>query len=127
MLTAENVKKHLPKSEATALGHLYQSRKNTQSTKTKSKQPETDETPIKQEDKTEYIYAAIMDPKATTGQIYTDQTGQFPVMSSRGNKYLMVLYGYDSNAILAEPLKSRKQHEILRAYKALVNCLKNAA
>jgi hypothetical protein len=33
MLTSENVKKYLPKSEATAMGHLDQQRKNTQSTK----------------------------------------------------------------------------------------------
>jgi hypothetical protein len=33
MLTSENVKKYLPKSEATAMGHLDQQRKNTLSTK----------------------------------------------------------------------------------------------
>ena len=31
----------------------------------------------------------------------------------------MVLYDYDSNAILPEPFKSRKQEEIFRAYKVL--------
>ena len=44
-----------------------------------------------------------------TGKIYTDQTGRFPVTSSKGSKYLMVLYDYDSNAILSEPLKSRSE------------------
>jgi hypothetical protein len=38
-------------------------------------------------------------------KIYTDQTGRFPVISSKGNTYIMVLYEYDGNVILAEPIK----------------------
>jgi hypothetical protein len=41
-----------------------------------------------------------------TGKICTNQTGQFPVTSSRGNQYILVLYDYDTNAILMEPLKN---------------------
>jgi hypothetical protein len=59
------------------------------------------------------VYATV------TGQIFTDQTGRFPVVSSKGNKYVMVLYDYDSNAILAEPIKSRNQSELVRAYQKL--------
>ena len=55
----------------------------------------------------------------TTGQIYTDQTGRFPTTSSRGNKYIMILYDYDSNAILAKPLKSKSEGEMIRAYTKL--------
>jgi hypothetical protein len=40
-----------------------------------------------------------------TGQVYTNQTGRFITPSSNGNNYLLILYDYDSNAILAEPLK----------------------
>jgi hypothetical protein len=40
------------------------------------------------------------------GQIYTDQTGRFPVTSSGGNKYIMLLYNYDSNSIATELMKS---------------------
>jgi hypothetical protein len=43
------------------------------------------------------IYTAILD----AGQIYTDQTGCFPVISSKGNVSIMVLYEYDVNAIMA--------------------------
>jgi hypothetical protein len=55
----------------------------------------------------------------TTGQIYTDQTGRFPTTSSRGNKYIMILYDYDSNDILAEPLKAKSEGEMIRAYTKL--------
>jgi hypothetical protein len=51
-----------------------------------------------------------------SGQKYTDQTGHFHVISSKGNKYIMVLYEYDGNAILAEPNKNRTEAELLRAF-----------
>jgi hypothetical protein len=46
--------------------------------------------------KTHCIYAAIVDE----GQMYTDQTCRFPVISSRVNVSIMVLYEYDGNAIM---------------------------
>ena len=54
-----------------------------------------------------------------TGKVSTDQTGRFPVTSSRGSKYLMVLYAHDSNAILAEPLTSRNECKLIRATRVL--------
>ena len=54
-----------------------------------------------------------------TGQIYTDLPGCFPTKSSRGHSYILVLYDYDSNAILAEPMKSRTALEWLRAFKII--------
>jgi hypothetical protein len=62
--------------------------------------------------KTQYIYAATVD----AGQIYTDQTGRFTVVSSKGNRYIMVLYDYDSNVILAKPIKDRTSPELLKAF-----------
>ncbi|KAL7478588.1 hypothetical protein ACHAW6_004347 [Cyclotella cf. meneghiniana] len=44
----------------------------------------------------------------------------------QGNKYIMVLVEIDSNAILVEPMKSRHDTEMIRAYDVLVKCLKNA-
>ena len=58
--------------------------------------------------------------------VFSDQTGQFPTRSQRGNKYLMVMVEIDSNAILVEPLKSRKDPELTRAYKTLMLRLKRA-
>jgi hypothetical protein len=65
--------------------------------------------------KTQFVYAATID----AGQIYTDQTGRFPVVSSKGNKYIMILYDYDSNAILAQPIKDRTPPELLRAFQGM--------
>ena len=54
-----------------------------------------------------------------TGKVSTDQTVRFPVTSSRSSKYLMILYNHDSNAILAEPLTSRRERKIIRATRVL--------
>jgi hypothetical protein len=50
------------------------------------------------------------------GMILTDQTGRFPVKSSKGKSYIMVLYNYDSNGILATTMKSRKAPDLVLAY-----------
>jgi hypothetical protein len=65
--------------------------------------------------KTQYVYAVTID----AGQIYNDQTGRFPVVSSKGNKYIMILYDYDSNAIMAQPIKDRTAPELLRAFQVM--------
>jgi hypothetical protein len=65
--------------------------------------------------KTQYVYAATID----AGTIYTDQTGRFPVVSSKGNKYIMILYDYDINAILSQPIKDRTAPELLRAFQVM--------
>jgi hypothetical protein len=49
----------------------------------------------------------------------TDLTGRFTVISSRGNVCLMVLYEYDENAIMAEPIKSNKAAELLRSFQVM--------
>ena len=44
------------------------------------------------------------------------QTGHFLVTSSKGVKYVFILYSYDYNAILSDPLKSRTGKGILHSY-----------
>jgi hypothetical protein len=65
--------------------------------------------------KTQYVYAATID----AGQIYTDQKGRFPVVSSKGNTYSMILYDYDSNAIMGQPIKDTTAPELLRAFQVM--------
>ena len=61
-----------------------------------------------------------------TGTISTDQTGGFPVTSRWGNKYIMVLYDFDTNAILATTIKSRKADQLVKGYNELYDILKQA-
>ena len=74
------------------------------------------ETPMVQENTTNYVY---IKPIPITGNIHTDQTGGFPIQSSAGNKYIMILYHYDCNAILTAPMKSRNGDELVKAYTQL--------
>jgi hypothetical protein len=55
--------------------------------------------------------------------IATNLPGRYPVTSRKGNKYMFVLYNYDSNLIIAEPIKSRNASDLVNGfdtcYKAL--------
>jgi hypothetical protein len=122
-LTSALVRKHLPKSVATAKGHLRQDRKNVRSTKKATNQPVTKSPPMTTSDlftepnvRTHCAFTKVV---SMTGKVFSDQTGRFPQTSSRGNKYIMIFYDYDSNAILAEPLKSRSESELVRAFTKL--------
>ena len=45
--------------------------------------------------------------------MFSNQTGKFPKLSQGGYKYIMVMVKTDSNAILVEPMKSRKDEEMI--------------
>jgi hypothetical protein len=101
-LTEHAVEKHLSKYTSTTKGHFNQQRQNSRTTKIKDNKVINQDTAMDHGIKTRFLYAATID----AGQIYTDQTGRLPVVSSKGNKYIMILYDYDSNAILAQPINS---------------------
>jgi hypothetical protein len=69
------------------------------------------------------VYILVYDTRET---MFTDQTGQFPTRSQRGNKYIMVMVEIDSNAILVEPMTSRKDAEMIRAYDTILQRLRRA-
>lgn len=120
-INLKNVNRYYPQSKATTKGHMDQTRKNIRPTPHDI--TETDDNDIVPQEAdniaTNHLYLTI----ETTGKIYTDQTGRFPVKSSRGNQYILVAYDYDSNAILTEPLKNRQGKEILRAYTKIIEYL----
>ena len=63
------------------------------------------------------VYTRVYDVRET---IVSDQTGQFPTRSPSGNKYIMVMVEIDSSGILVEPMKIRKDVEMIRAYQTLL-------
>ena len=44
------------------------------------------------------------------GILSSNQTGSFPHMSARGNRYIMIVEDSDIGPILATVIKSRKKH-----------------
>ena len=114
------VQNNLPKSIATAKGHLRQDRQNVRSTRntypdtTISNPPVMTTPPLPSQEDKARTQMAYLQTIEFTGKVSTNQTGRFPVTSSRGSKYLMVLYNHDSNTILAEPLTSRNERELIQ-------------
>jgi hypothetical protein len=47
---------------------------------------------------------------------YSDQTGKFPIPSSRGNHYLFVLYHHDAKSIHAVAIPNRQAASIRHAW-----------
>ena len=74
------------------------------------------------------IFYKIHDFNEFTKKInmWTDQTGQFPKKSSRGNQHVMVMAKSDSKTVIAEPMKNRTSGEMIREYQVLIDWL-NAA
>ena len=64
----------------------------------------------------------IITPIASTGKKFSDQTGRFPVTLSKGNKYVRIMYDYDSNIILGGSMKSRTGKKI---YEPSRRCIQN--
>lgn len=124
-LTTKTLQKYPPQSVAMIKGHLDQDRKNQRSTRRGDTAaplpaPSPDDTfPSSDRDnaRTHMCFAAVFEPAA--GQIHSDQTGKFVVASSTGNNYVLVVYDYDSNGILVEPMRSRTGPCILAAFKTL--------
>lgn len=113
-------------------GHMNQSRKNQRSTKPKSMAPTpehgdgiaydpADMFPLSDSNnaRTHQCYADVVEPNPVTGQIHSKQTGRFVVVSNSGNNYILVVYDYDCNGILIEPMKNRTADSILKAFTAI--------
>jgi hypothetical protein len=121
LLTEQNVKKYYPETTETPKGHLNQTRKNVRSTKPKPLE-ETHSNQLRGR-KVKDIFVKVYDVRET---VFTDQTGQFPTKSQSGNKYIMIMVDIDSSTILVEPIKTRTDAELTRAYKLLLLRLKRA-
>jgi hypothetical protein len=109
-------------------GHVDQACNSQSSTKTLSPSPSFDPCPTNTNynnypssptpnNHSHYCYTTIMEP---TGQVYINhQTGPFITPLSNGKNYLLTLYNYESNSILAKPLKNHTGVSILDSYQIL--------
>ena len=103
------------------MGHMDQTSKHVRSTKTDKAISQDDKHQDPNNHPTHNVFATIKE----TGTVYTNQTGQFLVRSSAGNKYISVLYDYASNAIITEALKTRQGTKILKAYAKIIQYLQD--
>ena len=73
--------------------------------------------------RTEQTHQLFIKVIECSSKIFTDQTGRFPITSSRGYKYIMIAYDSDSNNILADLIKSRTSLHIQDAYQKMMKLL----
>ena len=109
-LTPELITKYLKHTIATHYGHLNQERQNLQSTQQSMGLdlfPPSEEPNIQ----THELMATII-PYRITPKAFGDLPGKFSNKSSRGTQHFLVLYHYDSNAILIHTLKNKTAQEI---------------
>ena len=100
-LTTRLISKHLLKRLATAQGRMDQGFKNLRSNKLVKKDvQEVDSTP--EQEKNNIKTHDVMCTTFLAEELIkssSDQTGKFPITSSRGQKYIFVFYHYDTNII----------------------------
>jgi hypothetical protein len=112
-LTSKAIKKHLPKSISTTMGHMHMIRKGIRSTTKPTiieimneeleKEPELD-LPQQITNRQHTVGVTTMNFEKLKGIIATDLPGRFPTTLGQGNAYVLVMYDYDSNSII------EKQH-----------------
>ena len=136
-LDPQLIQKHLPYSIATAKGHLKRERSHLQSTSKQSSSSPSMITaglddlelhrlhsdyfppPVNAEEKTNQVIYSVLETSSKQGKAYMDLTGKFPVKSARGYQYILIAYHYDSNAILAKPIKNCQAQTIANAWEEL--------
>ena len=123
LLNERNANKYYPDTAETPKGHLNQARKNVRSTKMRAQPFQESKDSRLRGKKERDVYTTVYDVRET---LFSDQTGQFPKRSLSGNRYLMVTVDIDSSAILVEPIKSRSDEELTRAYRSIMRRLNRA-
>ena len=93
---------------ATEMGHIKQEKQNLQSTN--NFEDDFHPSQPSPNDKTSEFFAQLVQ-FSPRHKVFGDLTGKFPYISSRGYQYFIVVYEYDSNAILVELRNKRGIHD----------------
>ena len=111
-LVSARVSRHVTINNETKKGHMDQTRQGQCTTSRRypsitlinTIDNNKDDVPIMPIDNefSNLVYMTLID---TTGKIYSDQTGHFPITSNRSNAYLVIFYVYDANFIASVSIK----------------------
>ena len=126
------IMKHLPPSKATAKGHMVRVRKGLNSTRSNKKNIQDARDEVDDMDPQEQEYSAfdnemfcfVVTRNEQNKTIYSDLTGRFPVESYSGMNYLLVVYVYHLNAPMIRAIKSRKDEDMVNAFRSIYQELK---
>ena len=124
-MIAKLVPKYLIKSVASAKGHLDQQYKNCRSTQSTTLNNNKHDNPLYDDviptlitERTNLVLLTIKSSQdySSTRKISTNQTGRFPILSNKGNQYIMLMYDYDNNGILVHPTNNRTATKITNTF-----------
>ena len=82
--------------------------------------------PRKIENRKHFIQVTAVKFKDLKGISLSDQTGAYPHMSARGNRYIMVMEDSDAGPILATAIRSRKKEHLQEGFKEIHEILTKA-
>jgi hypothetical protein len=129
-LTTTLIQNHLPKSTATDKSHMWRHRANTASTRNNHPaivlaRAEVDNMfPIHEACAARNMFCCAALADATTGTMYTDITGAFPVRSFNNMQYIFVAYIYNLNAIIVRPMTNCTNASFITAFTEVFHILK---
>ena len=110
-LIYSNVSHYCPDADETILGHLAQQRQNVRSTKPKPVTPQAPNPTSNPPPLLDVLSHQVFIKVHPISQLYTDDTGHFPVKARSGNQYVMIAYHANGNLILQQAFKTRNdQH-----------------
>jgi hypothetical protein len=123
-LTPQQTCPHISVFTESEMGHMDQQRQRVQSTQptltTMPLQvPDIFDNPMEdvpqepQNACTQFIFIAIYKINCN---LFTNQTGRFPITSNRGHAYVVVFYIFNANTIQSIPIKNRSKVELFCAY-----------
>ena len=118
-LTADRVRKFCTPKEETAKGHMRQLPSNIRSTQ-KDLMPLPQQKP---KSNVRRIGAIAFDETQMKNMIGVDFMGRYPTESRDGNKYILIMYDYDTNYIRGFPVASRKAEVYLKAFQTMFDDL----
>ena len=131
-LTYLLISKRLPPSTATEKGHMIRQQSGVQSTRHNRQEildarQAVDDLNLPQQlctalEDCMYCFAVLGD--MTSGTIYTDLCGLFPVTSYRGMKYIFVAYIYKCNSVLMRPMKGRTDKDMVEVFQDIYGYLR---
>jgi hypothetical protein len=134
-LTSSAIRKHLPKSIPTTMGHMYMIRKGIRPTNKPTvneiMNEEIDPEPILDpprhiNNREHYVGVTIIAFEELKGILATDLPGRFPTTSGQGNSYIMVMYDFDSNTINTVAIKNRKKKSLIKGYNDMYEDIRKA-
>ena len=121
-LTVKILKKYIQGDIINAKGHMHLKRQVKNKTKEDKKIPNNIEEEITHPIQEEVNVKTNLNFVKTeeTGLYGTDLTGKVPIRSKRGNKYIFVLYNWDTNSIISRAIKDRKDTEFVRVHDEII-------